>query len=655
MKALAATALALGLTSAAWAGPGLIEAEVGLGDAETPPVLPEALASFGAARLGDWLYVYSGHKGPTHVHSFDTLSPAFRRLNLLDGRTWEDLPCPQRVQSAALVAHRETVIRVGGMHAENPRGAEREVLNSVDAVERFDPRTRAWSALPSLPEPRSSHGAAVVGDTLYVFGGWHLAPEGPKWLSDVLSLDLSAPDAAWSRLPLELPMRRAFATAALDGKLYLIGGMSDGHELLREVLILDPAHPDDLAAAPDLPFTGFGAAAVASGGALYASGLESALYRLDPDAEAWVPVATLAFPRYFHQLLELAPGRLLALGGVTRYGGPAYNEHTRTSEVLDTTRDGPRVSGWVLPYPGAAKNRQGVFFDRGSLYLFGGNDSLEQHDFAPENFLREGYRLRLSTLELTPVAPFPAARQSMRTLVLPAEDAQARGTGLAVGGFGHTGEGTRSWPEVHAYDFAADRWSPAPLSLPEGRTQFALAQHASGLYAFGGLDYDSERQEDFAFPTDVLVAKEGAFVPAGITLPRPRRAHGGALLGDRFYLAGGMREGFQLLEEVDVYDFATSSWSTIPSPPEPRISPHLIALGGKLYLLGGTTPRDGDSFTPNQRVDVYDPATKTWSTALEALPVSVRHMRFFPYGERILCVSTHTAGARAVRVLLFEP
>ena len=100
---------------------------------------------------------------------------------------------------------------------------------------------------------------------------------------------------------------------------------------------------------------------------------------------------------------------------------------------------------------------------------------------------------------------------------------------------------------------------------------------------------------------------------------------------------------------------ATSSWSTIPSPPEPRISPHLIALGGKLYLLGGTTPRDGDSFTPNQRVDVYDPATKTWSTALEALPVSVRHMRFFPYGERILCVSTHTAGARAVRVLLFEP
>ena len=71
----------------------------------------------------------------------------------------------EALQSVVLVAHGERLIRVGGMLARNHRGEE-EDLHSVSTVASYDPSARTWTPLPSLPEARSSHGAAVVGDTL---------------------------------------------------------------------------------------------------------------------------------------------------------------------------------------------------------------------------------------------------------------------------------------------------------------------------------------------------------------------------------------------------------------------------------------------------------------------------------------------------------
>ena len=39
-------------------------------------------------------------------------------------------------------------------------------------VARFDPKTKQLESLTQLPEPRSSHDAVVIGDKLYVAGGW---------------------------------------------------------------------------------------------------------------------------------------------------------------------------------------------------------------------------------------------------------------------------------------------------------------------------------------------------------------------------------------------------------------------------------------------------------------------------------------------------
>ena len=45
----------------------------------------------------------------------------------------------------------------------------------------FDPKGGEWQPLPDLPEPRSSHDAVVIGDRLFVAGGWQLGPEEAVW------------------------------------------------------------------------------------------------------------------------------------------------------------------------------------------------------------------------------------------------------------------------------------------------------------------------------------------------------------------------------------------------------------------------------------------------------------------------------------------
>ena len=78
-------------------------------------LLPEAVNSFGGAVLGDWLYVYSGHIGDTHKYDNSTTSKHFRRLNLKDRQTWEELPCGPPLQGVTLVSGGGQLYRIGGM------------------------------------------------------------------------------------------------------------------------------------------------------------------------------------------------------------------------------------------------------------------------------------------------------------------------------------------------------------------------------------------------------------------------------------------------------------------------------------------------------------------------------------------------------------
>jgi outer membrane protein assembly factor BamB len=299
--------------------------------ADVLPPLPEPAASFGAAIEDGWLYVYGGNSGRAHEYNRECVKGDFFRLQLPAGTAWEKLPGGLSLMGASLVSDAGHVIRVGGLTARNEKGAKDDLLSTAEVLQ-FDPGLQQWKPLPKLPEPRSSGDAVVLDHILYAGGGWDLSKNADskgreKWHDSLVSLDLRAPEKGWHSEPQPF-RRRAIAMAAQGGRVWFIGGIDRDGDLLEAVDWFEPATgkwgkgPD----LPEEPMAGFGAAACAQDGRLYVSPMSGKLLRLSADGAKWEQVATLNPARFFHRLLPLADGRLIAVGGSSEKGHVAEPE-----------------------------------------------------------------------------------------------------------------------------------------------------------------------------------------------------------------------------------------------------------------------------------------------------------------------------------------
>lgn len=297
--------------------------------ADSPPPLPLPVASFGAAATADGhVYIYGGHAGVRHKYSRDEVNGDLY-LWQSGMKAWEKLGTDEPAQGASLVALPNQVLRIGGMAAQNPKGEKQDLWSSETAA-IYDIKGKNWKQLPKLPERRSSHDSTVIGQTLYVIGGWTLAggkvsAADPTWLGTYLTLDLSKADATWQSHPQPFK-RRALAVQAVGSKLYAIGGMSDGDEPVTNVDVLDTT-TGKWTPGPALPadrLGGFGFSSIAHEGRLFASGAPGELLELRQDQ--WQPITKLAHPRFFHRLVPGGTGKLIALGGESRGGKKAPPE-----------------------------------------------------------------------------------------------------------------------------------------------------------------------------------------------------------------------------------------------------------------------------------------------------------------------------------------
>lgn len=297
--------------------------------AEPPPNLPFPVASFGAAATEDGsVYIYGGHSGARHRYNRDEVHGDFFHWQA-GMNQWEALPKDEPAQGASLLATKHGVLRIGGMAARNAKH-EKQNLWSSETAARYNTADKKWYSLPNLPDRRSSHDSIVIGDTLYVIGGWALGGEtrtagGAKWHNTYLTLDLAKPEASWQAYPQPFE-RRALAVYGVGTKIYAIGGMDSGEDIVTLVSILDTT-TQKWSEGPRLPsdkLGGFGFAAITHEGRLFASGAEGVLLELR--GEVWMPIAKLQQPRYFHRFVSGGKGKLIALGGESREGKKASPE-----------------------------------------------------------------------------------------------------------------------------------------------------------------------------------------------------------------------------------------------------------------------------------------------------------------------------------------
>jgi large repetitive protein len=172
-------------------------------------------------------------------------------------------------------------------------------------------------------------------------------------------------------------------------------------------------------------------------------------------------------------------------------------------------------------------------------------------------------------------------------------------------------------PHVYIYDPAADHWSRGP-EIPADRRRGAagVVVHEGRIYLVSGIQ---NGHSDGHVPwLDAFDPRTGEWEQLPDS-PRARDHFHAAVVEGRLYAAGGRRssaatgEPFQLtIPEVDVYDFASRTWSTLPAAanlPTERAGTAAAVLQARLVVLGGES---GSQQPAHAEVEAFDPRTGRW-------------------------------------------
>jgi N-acetylneuraminic acid mutarotase len=207
------------------------------------------------------------------------------------------------------------------------------------------------------------------------------------------------------------------------------------------------------------------------------------------------------------------------------------------------------------------------------------------------------------------------------TMPLPASHAGVVVIGRDVyiaGGYhgGSAGSQTFATARVFKYNVDSNSWTEL-LGLPVARGCGAMAAIGSELHFFGGADIKRvDRGEHWALDLNNTAA---GWV-ARASLPTLRNHLGATVLNGKIYAIGGQKgqDAAEVAQSaVEVYDPATNSWSAAASMPFGRshINTSTITVGGRILVLGGETLYG----TAVSNVTAYDPASNKW-TEMTVLP-----------------------------------
>ncbi|SHJ02657.1 PKD domain-containing protein [Pseudozobellia thermophila] len=172
---------------------------------------------------------------------------------------------------------------------------------------------------------------------------------------------------------------------------------------------------------------------------------------------------------------------------------------------------------------------------------------------------------------------------------------------------------------IDVYDYASDTWTQISNSSPEEFNHFQAVEYQGLIWVIGAFKTNS-------FPNEAPAEYIWAFDPAneewikGPEIPENRRrgSTGLVVYNDKFYISGGNTDGHDggYVNWFDQYDPATGQWTVLDDAPRARDHFHAAVLENKMYLVGGRlSGGDEGVFKPTvAEVDVYDFSTGTWST-----------------------------------------
>lgn len=150
-------------------------------------------------------------------------------------------------------------------------------------------------------------------------------------------------------------------------------------------------------------------------------------------------------------------------------------------------------------------------------------------------------------------------------------------------------------------------------SLPTQRVQAAVAYQDGKIYVFGGISPTA--QETSSLMLDVSHDAIGWTTLASMSTPRWGAC--AASVNGKIYIVGGIyqtSQGYSFVANVAEYNPATNTFTQKAAIPLPAAQMSATVVDGKIYVFGGLSLASG-VFTLISTVQVYDPATDTWTQA----------------------------------------
>lgn len=360
---------------------------------------------------------------------------------------WQALPAMATPRSRAVIATMPLgwVMIAGGSHQGTVHAS----------TELFDPFTGSWSAGPNLPSPRTRAAAVLLptGRLLVTGGTDGTSPGNNAWI-----FDLTAP--AWTTAGALSTDRGDIAAEALpDGDVLIVGGQLNN----ASAALVERGSPEGWSVSQPLAQarSGAGSTLLHDGRVLVAGGevndpvSESASSEIfAPLAGSWAAPRPMPAHRLLFDLLTLADGRALAVGGFSSGAANCAQPAFFDPITATWTETGPAVA-----YPECAL--KGVLLEEGSvLACADGYVAI----FEPET----------DTWRALPDAPFEC-RDATHLLL-------SDGTALWAGGLGQSSMALRqSW----LFDPALETWTQAG-DLASAREGHGSLRLQSGKVLVGG-------------------------------------------------------------------------------------------------------------------------------------------------------------------------
>jgi large repetitive protein len=259
---------------------------------------------------------------------------------------------------------------------------------------------------------------------------------------------------------------------------------------------------------------------------------------------------------------------------------------------------------WLTSAPNPKRlNNSADALSHGRIVVLGGDDGNVTYSVFSTV---ESYDPGTNTWATLPNMPTP--RTFLAAVVSNGKLYAVGGDTIAIGG--------NTIPIVEVYDGAVGTWSTAP-SLQMDRSRAAAVDVNGTIYVLGGVSENSSllalNSVEAYTPPTLKQTSWQAVAP----MPTARYALAAAGLNGKLYAISGIQpdpsqsNSGVVSTAVEVYDPASNTWTSVTPIPTGHQGGEARVLNGKIYVVGGSA---SFNLVRNTNIDIYDPTSNSWST-----------------------------------------